>query len=70
MPFKMETIKETLDRLEPKQKALLEYAFQHSIGQVVLLPDRKYIAVHQNNGNKHLKEESRVGAWSIGKTTE
>jgi len=60
------TFRERLDKLEPKQLSLLQYAFEQQIsGQFVELPNNKFIGVNVEHV-KNLSIEESVGSWSYG----
>ena len=60
------TIKETLGALSDKERRLLMYAFEHSLGQHVTLPGNRFIGVNVEH-IKSLEVEDVAGAWAIGR---
>jgi len=60
------TIKETLSSLSDKERRLLMYAFEHSLGQHVTLPDNRFIGVNVEH-IKNLEIEESAGVWAVGK---
>lgn len=58
-------IRAVLDQLTQTERRLLNYAFEHQLGQYVELPHGRYIGVHLE-GMRHLEPQEQAGAWSYG----
>lgn len=63
------TLKELLDNLDPVDKAVLDYAFELGVCQVILLKGKKYIGVNCST-LKTCLPEMEAGVWSYGDWNE
>ena len=61
----MQTIKDTFQTLTDKQKALLNYAFQHGISQFVEYAEARFIGVNTEHIS-NLVVEQKAGVWNVG----
>ncbi len=59
------SLREILNSLSPDQRNLLDYAFEHDIGQHVEYEKDKFIGVNVENID-YLKVVDSRGSWSIG----
>ena len=58
------SLKSTLDKLKPSDRARLMHAFENSFSQHVNLPDDRFIGVNVVGAN--FKVEEQAGVWSYG----
>jgi hypothetical protein len=59
-------IRDVLDELSPQDRRLLTYALDHDIGQVIKLPDKKFVGINIQPCENMIVLE-RVGDWCYGK---
>lgn len=65
MPDNCMTIRDVLDSLSRDDRATLDYAFEHSFAQHVILPNGTYVGVNTST-IPHLKPIIERGKWSYG----
>lgn len=63
------TLKELLDNLDPVDKAVLDYAFELGVSQVIKLPEGFYIGVNCRQ-TKNCEPLMEAGEWSYGHWNE
>lgn len=59
------SLKQALDSLSKKDRALLMYAFEHNLTQFVPLSDTEYLGVNTSTV-KHLQPLMTAGVWAYG----
>lgn len=60
-------IKDVISKLDLKDRRVLDYAFNHSLSQIVKIDDgKKFVGVNVK-ANPTIIIEEKVGVWSCGR---
>lgn len=63
----MKSLRQLLDGISPKDRALLQYAFENGKTQIVMVEDsQQFLGVNIPKGNPIYEISQEAGSWSSG----